>query len=107
MKNPLRSAGQLIRSAFVLRETNNNNEIRRAFQCSLAVLVTFFLGPVYAADVVPTDIQQPGTQPGEVGNLESPDKCDNCHGGYNDLVEPAFTWRGSAKAYCTLYRALH
>jgi hypothetical protein len=48
-----------------------------------------------AADVVPTDIQQPGTQPGEVGNLESPDKCDNCHGGYNQSVEPAYNWRGS------------
>ena len=49
-----------------------------------------------AAEIVPTDIMQPGTQPGETGNLESPDKCDNCHGGYNDLVEPAFNWRGSA-----------
>jgi hypothetical protein len=48
-----------------------------------------------AADVVPTDIMQPGTQPGEVGNLEDPDKCDNCHGGYNPAVEPAFNWRGS------------
>jgi hypothetical protein len=51
-----------------------------------------------AADVVPTDIQQPGTQPNEVGNLESPDKCDNCHGGYNSAVEPAFNWRGSMMA---------
>ena len=51
-----------------------------------------------AAPVVPTDIQQPGTQPAEVGNLESPDKCDNCHGGYNTAVEPAFNWRGSMMA---------
>jgi hypothetical protein len=51
-----------------------------------------------AADVVPTDIQQPGTQPNEVGNLDSPDKCDNCHGGYNSAVEPAFNWRGSMMA---------
>ncbi len=42
-----------------------------------------------AADVVPNEVQQPGTQPREVGNLESPDKCDNCHGGYNSAVEPA------------------
>jgi hypothetical protein len=33
-----------------------------------------------------------------VGNLESPDKCDNCHGGYNRAVEPAFNWRGSMMA---------
>jgi len=55
-----------------------------------------YAGAAFAADVVPTDIQQPGTQPGEVGNLESPDKCDNCHGGYDSAVEPAFGWRGSA-----------
>ena len=52
----------------------------------------------FAADVVPTDIQQPGTQPQEIGNLESPGKCDNCHGGYNPTVEPAHTWRGSMMA---------
>jgi len=51
-----------------------------------------------AALVVPNEIQQPGTQPGEVKNLESPDKCDNCHGGYNKAVEPAFNWRGSMMA---------
>lgn len=56
-----------------------------------------FIGRVAAAQilVVPTDIQQPGTQPGQVGNLESPDRCDNCHGGYNLAVEPAHNWRGS------------
>jgi hypothetical protein len=53
---------------------------------------------VHAALVVPTEIQQPGTQPREVGNLETPDKCDNCHGGYNRAVEPAFNWRGSMMA---------
>jgi len=51
-----------------------------------------------AATVVPPEIEQPGTQPGQVGNLETPDKCDNCHGGYNRAVEPAFTWRGSMMA---------
>ena len=52
-----------------------------------------------AADVVPPEIQQPGTQPNEVGNFESPDRCDNCHAGYDDLNpenEPATGWRGSA-----------
>jgi hypothetical protein len=53
---------------------------------------------VFAAVTVPTDVQQPGTQPGEVGNLERPDRCDNCHGGYDTAVEPAFNWRGSAMA---------
>jgi hypothetical protein len=52
-----------------------------------------------AADLVPTDIEQPGTQPEEISNLESPNKCDNCHGGYNPSVEPAHTWRGSMMAH--------
>jgi hypothetical protein len=52
----------------------------------------------WGATVVPNEIQQPGTQPGEAGNLETPDKCDNCHGGYNRAVEPAFNWRGSMMA---------
>ncbi len=56
------------------------------------------IGVVRAALVVPTEIQMPGTQPGQVSNLESPDKCDNCHGGYNQAVEPAFNWRGSMMA---------
>jgi hypothetical protein len=64
----------------------------------VAVLTLAILGVTYAANVVPTEIQQPGTQPGEVGNLETPDKCDNCHGGYNRAVEPAFNWRGSMMA---------
>lgn len=62
------------------------------------LMVGFFFGVALAADVVPTDIEQPGTQPNEVRNLEAPDKCDNCHGGYDNAVEPAFNWRGSLMA---------
>lgn len=54
-----------------------------------------------AAVVVPTEVQMPGTQPNESGNFESPDKCDNCHSGYNTANpenEPATGWRGSAMA---------
>lgn len=56
------------------------------------------VGLAFAAMVVPNEIQQPGTQPQQVSNLESPDKCDNCHGGYNKAVEPGFNWRGSMMA---------
>jgi hypothetical protein len=55
----------------------------------------------FAATVVPTDVQLPGTQPGETSGLESPDKCDNCHGGYDQAVEPAYNWRGSMMAQAT------
>jgi hypothetical protein len=71
--------------------------MRRSLRWTAALLL-IGIGVVYAALVVPTEIQQPGTQPREVGNLESPDKCDNCHGGYNRAVEPAFNWRGSMMA---------
>jgi len=64
----------------------------------IALLCVGLAGLSYAAAVVPNEIQQPGTQPREVSNLESPDKCDNCHGGYNQAVEPAFNWRGSMMA---------
>lgn len=69
---------------------------RQAIHCLGLCLV--LMGTARAADVVPTDIQQPGTQPREIGNLETPDKCDNCHGGYHQTVEPAHNWRGSMMA---------
>ncbi|HSG41548.1 MAG TPA: hypothetical protein VLA72_00185, partial [Anaerolineales bacterium] len=65
---------------------------------TVAVAAIVIVGVVGAADIVPNEVQQPGTQPNEVGNLESPDRCDNCHGGYNSAVEPAFNWRGSMMA---------
>jgi hypothetical protein len=46
-----------------------------------------------AADVVPNEIQQPGTQPQEINSLETPDKCDNCH---TPPIEEH--WRGSMMA---------
>jgi hypothetical protein len=65
---------------------------------ALFAILAIAAGISFAALIVPNEIQQPGTQPKEVGNLESPDKCDNCHGGYNQAVEPAFNWRGSMMA---------
>ena len=53
----------------------------------------------YSAEIVPNEVQQPGTQPLEISNLESPERCDNCHGGYDADVEPAHTWRGSMMAH--------
>jgi hypothetical protein len=40
----------------------------------------------------------PGSQPGSV-SLESANRCDNCHGGYNKAVEPAYNWRGGMMAH--------
>jgi len=63
----------------------------------LALLCSFlsalYISTVQAADIVPNEIKQ------QAGNFESPDKCDNCHAGYNNLKpehEPATGWRGAA-----------
>lgn len=67
------------------------------------VLTMLIVLPVMgrAADVVPNEVQQPGTQPGEVGNLESPDKCDNCHGTSSKNIELAHEWQGSMMAHAS------
>lgn len=64
----------------------------------LSASAALFALASFAADVVPTEVQQPGTQPLEIASLESATKCDNCHGGYAASVEPARNWRGGPMA---------
>jgi hypothetical protein len=72
---------------------------RKLMKSLIAVFFCLFIFNIaHGADTVPLVIDQPGTQPREIGNLESPDKCDNCHGGYNTATEPAHNWRGSMMA---------
>jgi hypothetical protein len=77
------------------------------FRCLVPLLLLTFCGALSAAATVPTEIQLPGTQPGEVGGFDSPNQCDNCHSGYNDAQtaaagngepqhEPDTGWRGAA-----------
>ena len=42
-------------------------------------------------------VRMPGTQPGQA-TLEAPNRCFNCHAGYNSEVEPGFNWKGSMMA---------
>jgi len=66
----------------------------------LAIPGIFLVGLLVLA-FVPSNINDfflPGSQSGQSGNLEHPGKCDNCHGGYDLAVEPAFNWRGSMMA---------
>jgi PKD repeat protein len=67
---------------------------------NVVILITLVSSALLIAAVATTleDFFLPGSQPGESGNLEHPDKCDNCHGGYDQAVEPAFNWRGSMMA---------
>jgi hypothetical protein len=63
----------------------------------LAVLVDN--GMARAATTVPTDVQLPGTQPGETSQIQSVSKCDNCHGNFDPAGEPWFNWSGSMMAH--------
>ena len=67
---------------------------------STLLLIGVVLSVVIIAAVGTTidDFFMPGSQPGDSGNIETPDRCDNCHGGYDQAVEPAFNWRGSMMA---------
>lgn len=48
----------------------------------------------HAAVDVPTDVQMPGTQPGQVSQIESVSRCDNCHGHFAPAGEPWYNWAG-------------
>jgi len=66
------------------------------------VLGSAALVATLAANTVPTDIEQPGTQPLEFAGFTSPDNCDNCHGGTaNPAIEPGFGWRGGMMGNAT------
>lgn len=45
------------------------------------------------------DFFLPGSQPGQSGTFDKPGNCSNCHGGYDDNVEPTFNWRGGMMAH--------
>jgi hypothetical protein len=62
----------------------------------LIAMLTFLHGwtPVPVSD--DPLVFMPGSQPGSLTiELDSAEKCDNCHGSYDEAVEPAFNWRGS------------
>lgn len=76
------------------------------FIASLILAISF--GVVEAADTVPTEVQMPGTQPGEITNqltpgfpiatrhsLDPTQQCAFCHANYNTAVEPGHNWGGS------------
>ncbi|MDH3628635.1 MAG: cytochrome c family protein [Acidobacteriota bacterium] len=51
-----------------------------------------------ASDTIPNEIQQPGTQPGEVAGFGT--NCDSCHSGTgNPDLEPSFGWHGSMMSH--------
>ncbi len=71
---------------------------------SITLLIIIIGLPGYSQgnrSFVPTTLNDfflPGSQPNQSGTIDNPDFCDNCHGGYNLAVEPAYNWRGSMMA---------
>lgn len=63
---------------------------------ALVVIVYLFLSFVYTNI---DDFFLPGSQPLQSGTFNSPNQCDNCHGGYDQATEPAYNWRGSMMAH--------
>ncbi len=68
--------------------------------CVLIVVGTYTASAVNLTPSVKDDplVRMPGTQPAQGVNIEGPNRCLNCHGGYNQSVEPGFNWKGSMMA---------
>jgi hypothetical protein len=62
-------------------------------------LGTLGLAAATVANVVPNEIQMPGTQPLEASSLEASYNCEPCHGQYDPAVEPFENWAGSMMAH--------
>ena len=86
----------------LFRNTSDRTVGRRRYAVTAALLFGALLIPALpsgAATVVPTDVELPGTQPGEVGALEAATNCDNCHGDTGGGVLISHEWRGSMMAH--------
>jgi len=75
---------------------------RRIAALAAAAMAFFLASQAGAWTPVPVKddplVRMPGTQPENGVSLESPNRCLNCHAGYNTSVEPGFGWKGSMMA---------
>jgi len=69
---------------------------------SVLILLSLSVGNAWSPTPVKNDphVRMPGTQPAPEGNvsLEGPNRCLNCHSGYDQAVEPGYNWQGSMMA---------
>ncbi len=75
----------------------------RNLQVTLITILTLFFSvgaAAWAPLAVEDDdlVRMPGTQPADGVALEAPNRCMNCHEGYDQSVEPGFLWKGSMMA---------
>ncbi|WP_020681399.1 fibronectin type III domain-containing protein [Marinobacterium rhizophilum] len=76
--------------------------LSRALVLAALVLIMAGTQAVYAWTALPIAqdplLRMPGTQPDQGVNLENPNRCLNCHAGFNPAGEPGFQWQGSMMA---------
>jgi hypothetical protein len=77
----------------------------RSVVVCLAVTAFLVLAlPAFAGAWTPKPVKEdpllfmPGSQPGQGVTMDTANRCDNCHGGYDPAISPADTWRGSMMA---------
>ena len=72
----------------------------RIFILFVFVLLAFYSVYAWVPLAVQDDplVRMPGTQPEQGVNLEAPNRCLNCHAGYDQAAEPGFNWKGSMMA---------
>jgi hypothetical protein len=74
---------------------------RSGFSILISILILFMAPQALAQGLSVKDdplVRMPGTQPNTGVVLESPNRCLNCHGGYDSATEPGFNWMGSMMA---------
>jgi hypothetical protein len=67
-------------------------------RCLFAILITLSMPALAWQPLAVEDdplVRMPGTQPGDGVALEGPNRCLNCHAGFDSDVEPGFMWKGS------------
>lgn len=67
---------------------------------ALLLVVSITAEPVNLIPSVKDDplVRMPGTQPNQGATIEAPNRCLNCHAGYNQAIEPGYNWMGSMMA---------
>ncbi|MBK8099661.1 MAG: hypothetical protein IPK26_21355 [Planctomycetes bacterium] len=69
---------------------------------ALLAFSVVFLAATTASNLpllVPTDVQMPGTQPGQAALTGNVSQCNNCHANYDAATEPSRNWQGSMMSH--------
>src|SRR5690349_4429504 len=85
-----------------LRPTTSRTSFRmRPSSFAPAAVAALLALAAFASQTVPTDVQQPGTQPGEVNPPMSSWNCAFCHSNVDPQTEPWFLWQGSMMSHAS------